>query len=109
MDGHRLKFAREKAGHTQESLAEQLMIHKKNLTLYENGKSEPSADVLSRIASVLGVSADYLLGLTDDPAPANQRDGLSPIERKVVAALRRREPYEAIRTIVGDDKLASAT
>lgn len=100
MNGQRLKDARERANHTQESLAELVMIHKKNFTLYENGKSEPNSDVLARIADALNVSVDYLLNKTDDPSPSLDSSDLSPEERRIIAAFRRGEKYEAIRAIV---------
>ena len=39
----------------------------------EHAVSEPGACTLGRLAAVLGVSSDYLLGLTEDPAPAAER------------------------------------
>ena len=38
----------------------------------ENGRSWLSRDGLSKMAQVLGVSIDYLFGLTNDPTPASQ-------------------------------------
>lgn len=36
---------------------------------YELGVHEPKVSILMRIAQYYGVSIDYLVGLTDDPAP----------------------------------------
>lgn len=36
----------------------------------ENGKAGPSLDLLTRLAKYYRTTADYLLGLSDDPAPA---------------------------------------
>lgn len=38
------------------------------------GGSFPRADVLLKLANYFNVSTDYLLGLTDDPSPAKQRE-----------------------------------
>lgn len=104
MNGKRLKTNRERAGHTQESLAEQIMISPRNITRYENGESEPGADVLGRIASALNVSSDYLLGLTDDPTPTYRRfEGLSDLEQRIVTALRNGDYREAIKVIVNEE------
>ena len=35
----------------------------------ENGKAGPSLDLLTRLAKYYRTTADYLLGLTDDPDP----------------------------------------
>ena len=35
----------------------------------ENGKAGPSLDLLTRLAKCYRTTADYLLGLTDDPDP----------------------------------------
>lgn len=52
---------------------------------YESGMSEPSASALATIARELGVSMDYLAGLTDVP---NQRvyEELRPDEIKLIEA-----------------------
>ena len=44
----------------------------------ESGRSGLVADGLARAAVVLNTSADYLLGLTDDPTPAWDRKDNSP-------------------------------
>lgn len=36
---------------------------------YESGRTQPKAPDLAVLADLFGVSADYLLGLTDDPTP----------------------------------------
>ncbi len=40
----------------------------------ENNRTGLVRDGLIQAARVLGVSTDYLLGLTDDPTPAADRD-----------------------------------
>lgn len=106
MDGLRLKNARERAGHTQDSLAEFIEIHRRMITRYENGESSPSAEVLARLADALNVSTDYLVGLTDDPTPRTG-GGLKPSEQRVLAAMRRGDVVGAIRAILtSDDELA---
>ena len=44
----------------------------------ESGRSGLVADGIARAALVLNTSADYLLGLTDDPTPASDREDKSP-------------------------------
>lgn len=63
----RLKEWREKRGWSQRELARLCGIGVAQVSKYENGLSDPSASVLKSISSQLGISADYLLGLTDSP------------------------------------------
>ncbi len=43
------------------------------MSQFERAVHEPLAGTLSRIAKALNVSSDYLVGLTDDPTPADER------------------------------------
>lgn len=101
MDGNRLRLIRELKGFTQAELSQRLNLGEKEIWRYENGKSKPSADTLAQIASELQVSADYLLGLTDDLMPNLKQSDLLQREREVVAAMRTGQQLEAIKAIVG--------
>ena len=72
----RIKEARENSGFTQQKLAEAVGVTKTAIYYYEKGRKIPSADVLKNIALALNVSADYLLGLTDDPRPKDKNFNL---------------------------------
>ena len=51
------------------TVTSQLMgLHPDMLRRYERGEVEPSMDALYKIADYYGVSTDYLLGRTDNPA-----------------------------------------
>lgn len=50
---------------TQKEIAEQCGIHPSCITQYKNGDSEPTLKTLFDLCKVLGVSSDYLLGLSD--------------------------------------------
>ena len=69
MVGERLFELRKDAGLTQDDLAEILWINKHSISSYERDKSEPPDAIKIAIAQYFDVSVDYLLGLTDDPAP----------------------------------------
>lgn len=99
----RLKAVRVKSGHTQESLAEQLETDKRAISRWESGTFTPNTETLIRLAKVLDVSADYLLGLSDDPMPHMRIDNMTEDERRVVAAMRRGEKLEAIKVLVNDE------
>jgi transcriptional regulator with XRE-family HTH domain len=55
------------------------------LSRYENGVTDPSASHLAAIASELGVSTDYLLGLSDEPM-GKLGEVLLPHERALLKA-----------------------
>lgn len=86
----RIKQRRERLGYTQDELAEYTSISLSQISRIERGVSNPTADVLYRISKALQCSADYLLGLVDDP-DSNVTDQLSDMELRLVSALRKGE------------------
>lgn len=56
---------------TQAQVAAALGVSQQAYQVYEN-KTVPTVTVLVRIADAFNVSADYLLGLTDDPRPVGE-------------------------------------
>lgn len=87
--GDRLKTIREARGLTQDELSERVGFGQSQMTKYENGKSEPSPEVIARLAVELEVTADWLLGLVDDPGKHLEEKDVSPVEWKLLAAFRR--------------------
>lgn len=74
MLGDRVASARKRAGLSQRQLAgamggryDQTMI-----SHVESGRSGLVGEGLSKVATALGVSIDYLFGFTDDPTPTDQ-------------------------------------
>lgn len=61
----RLKEARMAAGLTQVKLAEMIGVTKSVYNKYETGDVKPPIDKIIKIAMVLHVSIDYLVGLKD--------------------------------------------
>lgn len=69
--GARVKALREDRGMSQAALARALATSPYALRLLENGTTmTPGADRIYRLAEVLAVSADYLLGLPPVPTPS---------------------------------------
>jgi|GEM_PF-1245350 len=60
-----LKF-RKKTGQSQQNVASALGISQPTMSSYEQGKTLPNLQKLAALCSQLEVSADFLLGLTDD-------------------------------------------
>ena len=74
MIGERLQEIRKDNGDTQQDLANKLHASLYAVRCWEQGKSDPSHDTLTAICRLYDVSADYLLGLSDeDPRFAQRR------------------------------------
>lgn len=106
MNGSRLKSLRLKAGHTQESLAELLDTNPRQIWRWESGESLPKPEYLILIARQLNTTADYLLGLTDDPTIPTHGD-LTEEEKAVLYAYRRGDVVEFLEIIT--DRLKKVT
>ena len=58
--------ARIKAGLTQKEIADRIGVAPSTYSCYESGKREPDIDKIKKIASVLGVTGNELLGIDDE-------------------------------------------
>ena len=67
MEIKRIRDLREDHDKTQQQIAELLNMHRSVYRRYENGERETPAWVIVKLAAYYRVSADYLLGLSDDP------------------------------------------
>ena len=63
----RIKERREQTNMTQRELAEAVGVAVPTISMYENGKREPDGQTMARLATVLGCSVDYLLGVDEKP------------------------------------------
>ena len=63
-----ISVLRRERGLSQRAAAADLGISQALLSHYENGVREPGLAFVGRACDYYGVSADYLLGRTDDPA-----------------------------------------
>ena len=62
----RLKELRKELGLTQRDVGKYLGVGRTTISEYESGKIVPKQDNLVKLASFLGVSVDYLTGVSDD-------------------------------------------
>jgi len=70
----RLRHVRRAQDRTQQELGALAKINYTTISRIESGEAKQVyADTVRDLAEALGVSADYLLGLTDDPTPAKKR------------------------------------
>jgi transcriptional regulator with XRE-family HTH domain len=60
--GDAVRAAREAKGLTQAALADAADVHRTTLVRIEQGQMMPTIEVLTRIADVLRVSLDHLVG-----------------------------------------------
>lgn len=68
----RLATLRKKKGMTQQVLADAIELHISQLKRYEAGSSQPTLDVLRKLAIELSVSADMLLFDKDERGPDDE-------------------------------------
>ncbi|MDD3029831.1 MAG: helix-turn-helix transcriptional regulator [Alphaproteobacteria bacterium] len=101
--GERLVAARKEAGLTQYLLAEKLQLPRSTISGYETeGKEAPYA-MLARIATLLGVTTDYLTGKSDKRTTAVETvvmGELSNLQRAYDAA--RPAVRSAVAAMLGD-------
>ena len=64
----KLKILRKSKSITQKQAALALELNERNYQHYEAGTQKPSFDGLAKLCTYFDVSADYLLGLSDDPS-----------------------------------------
>ena len=72
---------RREQGLSQRKAASELHISQALLSHYENGAREPGLEFVVRACDYYGVSADYLLGRTDEPGGAALRERLRSLSQ----------------------------
>lgn len=75
----RLRAARESTGLDRAAFAEKIGEYKATYSAWENGNL-PGSSAFPRLAQALGVSTDYLYGLTDDPNPRHAPAQWQPLD-----------------------------
>jgi len=83
MLGPRIAALRRSKNMSQGELARCLQVSSSAVGMYEQGRREPSAELLVRLARVLEVSVDYLL--TGEPLPG-EREKLEELTQRSVDA-----------------------
>lgn len=81
MFNENLKLYRKEKNLSQEQLAQQLHVVRQTISKWENGLSLPDANLLSKLADILGVSASNLLG-TNIEVPEDKKE-LDVIENEI--------------------------
>jgi transcriptional regulator with XRE-family HTH domain len=102
IDGKRLRELREAHGYSRERFAAEIGVGTAQVARYERGENDATGDILARIAQFFNVSADYLLGLTDNASP-NTTGELSPEEAAAIAAWREGDYWRAVKIMAADE------
>ncbi len=103
--GKRLRELRKENGYTIEQFADMVGISKSTLGYYENDKRMPDIEILARIANVLNVNADYLIGRTNTTAQKGKMKtvceftGLSDRAAEYLSELVENKDYEKLSII----------
>lgn len=69
---NRIAELRKEKNMSQISLGMKLNVSQKMISAYENGKNEPSIDLLMRMADIFHVSIDYIVGYSENRYPEHQ-------------------------------------
>ncbi|MEG1998219.1 MAG: XRE family transcriptional regulator, partial [Clostridiales bacterium] len=109
MLSERLKILRKQNNLTQIALAAKLNLDKSSIAKYESANVTPSPDILLKMASIFGVSVDYLLGRNnyedDYPQQIQPTTGVwIPVLGKVQAGI----PIEAIEEILDYEEISKS-
>ena len=90
--GARIRQLRLSVGMTQRDLAQRINVGNTTLSQYESGARVPSDEVKIKIASVFGVSVDYLLGASSErnsteKVPCSPAVAQRPVEAAIAGEL----------------------
>ncbi len=72
--GQRMRALRESARMSQKELGDELSVDKSTISGYETGRIAPPLDIIRKLSLYFGVSADYLLGNTENPLAIRELD-----------------------------------
>lgn len=100
MNYDRIKKLRESTGMSARKFAEAIDMKYTTYYGYENGVSEPNSAVMVKLCSYFGCTADYLLGLSDDPKGYFDEKETSPAPAKAeTKEVTREELISVLRTL----------
>ena len=103
----RIKELRIAKGVTREELGKVLNVQKAAISKYENGRVEPSIEVLKLASKFFDVSTDYLLGRSDSPivscaSPSKEKTIRIPVLGRVAAGT----PIGAVEEVIGWEEIS---
>lgn len=91
----RLKEARELRGYkSQQSFADAFGVAQSTVGNWEAGKRRPNMEAIKRLASFLGVTVDYLLGLTDENEGPLSEIGEEALDDELISRVKALSPED---------------
>lgn len=96
-----LKTARKAAGLTQTEVAANIGITQNAYSYWENGKVKIDHESIAKLSKLFGVSADYLMGISEQP---EERAVKIPVLGTIPAGV----PLEAIEDIIDYEEIPQA-
>lgn len=96
-----LKVLRKRAAMTQAEIAMRIGVDRSTYAKYENGQSEPNFEMTQKLASLFGVTVDFLIG---SPPPEGASGVWVPVLGDVAAGV----PIEAVENIVDYEEIHTA-
>lgn len=86
--GERLRMARERAGLSQLDVYKAINLSNKSLSRYENNATAPDPDTVRALIELYDVSADFIMGLSDEMGRARpSKCGTSKSKPKLAEAV----------------------
>ncbi|MFJ8528375.1 helix-turn-helix domain-containing protein [Bacillus sp. NPDC094106] len=90
---------------SQRGLSEIIHINKSMISLYENGQRKPSRETVEKISKLSGISADYIMGISD--SKYTSKDDTSELEKELLNTFNKvkslpSEQQKKIRRILED-------
>lgn len=106
--GEKIRKLREETGTSQQKIADLLGVTRQSLSLYEKGERTINVEALGKLAEFFGVSADYLLGLSDvrsteqDMRTACEVTGLSEYAVSAFTELKKEPCFDIVDKLFSD-------
>ena len=97
---NRLGETRKAMGMRQAELAQAAEVAQSTLSRMEDGDVNLTGTNLVKVAQALNVSADYLLGLADDPRPVREGPPITLTEWALLLAVRAGDTKRAVRLVL---------
>lgn len=89
-----LKAARKAVGMTQTEVAALVGISQNGYSYWETGKAKIDPEALAKLATIFGVSTDYLLGLTEQKTSPLTDTDEEALDSELIDRLLRLTPAE---------------
>ena len=78
--GQRLKECRLEKGYTQQYIANVFNVSKMTISAWETDKQEPSIADIVKLAVLLNITTDYLLGKVDETGKTSDLETFAPTD-----------------------------